>query len=69
MIPCILLCCMVSGSICFALGSWLNYNRGYGDGWDDSDAFHAMPDAEIRWKLTARGGQLLDDTQEPQSAR
>ena len=59
-----LLACMFCGCLCFLLGSYLSYQRGSADGFDEGYAF-ATSDVELAWRVTAEGSAALNAAREP----
>lgn len=59
-----LLACMFCGCLCFLLGSYLGYQRGSADGFDEGYSF-ATSDMEIQWRHTAKGSTAPDAARVP----
>jgi len=55
---------MATGCACFLLGSYLSYQRGSDDGFDQGYSF-ATSDIEVAWRLTTKGEAALDADRVP----
>ena len=55
---------MATGCLCFLVGSYLGFNRGYLDGFDDGYEF-AEHEMNLVWKATPQGESAPAAVREP----